>query len=59
MKKPLTKKLKEKCAVMITTNDQEEDYMDVYLSIKFLDGTLKDMEYRITIDLMDYKRIGW
>ncbi len=59
MKKPLTKKIKEKCTVVVTTTDQKEDYMDVYLSIKFLDGTLKDMEYQITIDLKDYKRVGW
>ena len=56
---PLTKGIKEKCLVEITTSDQKEDYMDVDLTIKFLSGTLKDTVYNLTIDLQDYREVGW
>ncbi len=55
MKKPLVKRIKEKCMVEITTTDQKEDYVDAGLSIKFLNGTLKGMTYKLTIDLKDYE----
>lgn len=58
-KKPLTKAIKEKCRVEIMTSDQEGDYMDVDLNIKFLSGTLKGQEYKFSIDLKSYKRVGW
>jgi len=58
-KKPLNKAIKEQCLVEISTSDQEEDYMDVDLNIKFLDGTLKGMVYKLTIDLEDYEEVGW
>jgi len=56
---PLYEGIKERCVVDIRTSDQVEDYMDVDLSIKFMDGTLKGMTYKLTIDLQDYKEVGW
>lgn len=58
-KKRLVKGIKEKCTVEIVTGDQVEDFMDVDLSIKFLDGALKDMKYELAIDLQDYRAVGW
>ncbi len=58
-KKPLVEGIKEKCKVQIKTSYQEDDYMDVDLTITFLDGTLKGMSYYLTIDLQDYKEVGW
>lgn len=53
-KKALKKAIKERCMVEIKTSNQEGDYMDVDLNIKFLDGTLKGMKYKFNIDLKDY-----
>ncbi len=56
-RKTLEKAIKERCTVEITTSDQEGDYMDVTLTIKFLDGVLKGMKYKFNIDLEEYHRV--
>lgn len=58
-KKPLSKSIKEMCVVEIVTSDQESDYKDVDLTIKFLDGTLRGIVYKLNIDVDSYNEVGW
>jgi hypothetical protein len=56
-KKRLDKAMKQFCKVEITTSEPEEGYEDVTLSIKFLNGVLKDQTYKMNIDRSDYHEV--
>ena len=41
------------CRAEIATTSQEDDYMDIDLTIEFKDGPLKGIKYKLLIDLED------
>lgn len=53
----LTDAMKQFCKVEVTTSKPEEDYEDVTLTIKFLNGFLKDTTFTMNIDREDYHEV--
>jgi len=53
----LDKAMRQFCKVQVDTSKPEEDYEDVTLSIKFLNGFLKGKTYKLNIDRSDYHEV--
>lgn len=53
----LDKAMRQFCKVQVDTSRPDDDYEDVTLTIKFLNGFLKDEVYTLNIDRSDYHEV--